>query len=171
MNITTIGKSSWTIIFLFVSIPFQLFAQDSLATVYFYRPGKPDKLLVCYDIKRGDELIGRAQPNSMFTYRVKSGQQIFKATTETESSFRLTVESGKTYFVECGVSVGMAVGRPTFRLAPSAEAKNEIAKIENAKRQGLYSKIVLANIKSQKVLILEEGMRIAYRQKRNYKHN
>jgi len=167
MNITfkltsAFGKSLWMVLFLFLSIPFQLRAQDSLATVYFYRPSKLDGSLVGFEIKQRDEVIGRAKPNSVFTYRTKPGEQIFKATTETESSFRLTVDVGKTYFVECGIAVGVAVGRPTFRLASSAEAKNEIAKIENTKRQGLYSKIILTNIKTQKVLLLEEGMRIAY---------
>jgi hypothetical protein len=135
MNVTfklSVGKSLWIFLFFFVSISSHLHAQDSLATIYFYRPDKTAESRAGYDIKLGDALIGRAKPKSVFTYHSESGVKIFKATTESESSFRLTVEAGKTYFVECGIAVGVTVGRPTFRLASGAEAKMEIARIDNS---------------------------------------
>jgi hypothetical protein len=137
MNVTfklnsALGKLLRITLFFFLLIPFQLSAQDSLATVNFYRPSKMDGPFVSYDIKLGDVWIGKARPNSVITYRTKPGDQTFKASTSGESSFRLIAEAGKTYFVECGIGTGAAAGKPTFRLASSAQAQKEIEKIVNS---------------------------------------
>ena len=129
---SAVSKSLWIFLF-FVSIPFHLKAQDSLATVYFYRHGKFTGSIQSYDIKNGDAVIGRIKSNSVLTYRTKPGARFFTATTESESSIRLNVEAGRTYFVECGMEGGgVETGRPTFRQTSKSEAKKEIAKIDIA---------------------------------------
>ena len=114
----------------FLYIPFQLQGQDSLATVHFYRAGKFAGSFIGYDVKHNDKVIGRIKSGTVVTYRCQPGLQTFTANTESESSFRLAVEAGKTYFVECSLAAGIVVGRPTFRQVFSAEAKKEIGKID-----------------------------------------
>jgi hypothetical protein len=128
---SALSKSLWIFIFFFVSIPFHLQAQDSLATIYFYKQGK--LTVAGYDIKNGDAVIGRIKSNSVVIYRTKPGVRFFTATTESESSIRLNIEAGRTYFVECGVEGGGVVAtRPTFKEKLKTEAKKEIAKIDAA---------------------------------------
>jgi hypothetical protein len=129
LKLSAVSKSLWIFLFFFISIPFHLQAQDSLATIYFYKQGK--LAIAGYDIKNGDAVIGRIKSNSVAIYRAKPGARFFTAATEGESSIRLTLEAGKTYFVECGVKGGGVVtSRPTFRQMPNAEAKKQIAKID-----------------------------------------
>jgi len=146
------------------SIPSQLRAQDPLATIKFYRPVKTIGQYESYEIKLGDAMVGRAKSNSVIIFRTEPGDKIFKATTTGESSFRLIAEAGKTYFVECGIGEGVAAGKPTFRLSSATQAEKEIAVINNTREQDLYSqtRIKLTKTKSNKVLILERGMRVAY---------
>jgi hypothetical protein len=128
-----VATKSLLIFFLFLlALSFHLQAQDSLATVYFYRAGKFAGSFVGYDLKHGENVIGRIKSNSVVTYKSKPGDQVFRATTESESSIRLILEAGKTYFVECGISAGALVGRPTFRQAPNAEARRQINTIDAA---------------------------------------
>jgi len=138
MNVTfkvtsVVSKSLWIFLFFFISIPFHLQAQDSLATVYFYRHGKFTGSIAGYDMKNGDAVIGRIKSNSVVIYRAKPGARFFTATTEGESSIRLSLEASRTYFVECGMEGGgVATARPTFKQTSKAEAKKQIAKIDIA---------------------------------------
>gem|GEM_PF-2158284 len=117
-------------ILLFVSFAIHLQAQDSLATIYFYKQGKFPGSVQGYDIKNGDAVLGRIKSNSVVTYSAKPGVRFFTAALESESSIRLNVEAGRTYFVECGTEGGGVVAtRPTFRQVPKAEARKELAKI------------------------------------------
>ncbi|HEV8512843.1 MAG TPA: hypothetical protein VGQ59_06185 [Cyclobacteriaceae bacterium] len=121
------------LILVFVSLSVQLQAQDSLATIYFYKHSKFSGSVQGYDIKNGDAVIGKIHSNSVLTYRAKPGNRFFTATIEGESSFRLTLEAGRTYFVECGTEGGgVAISRPTFQQISRANAKKEIAKIDIA---------------------------------------
>jgi hypothetical protein len=110
----------------------QLKAQDSLATVYFYRVGKFAGSFIGYDVKHSDKVIGRIKSGTVVTYRCPPGLQTFSATTEGESSIRLNIQAGQTYFVECSLAAGVVVGRPTFRQVFSAEARKEIGEIDAA---------------------------------------
>ena len=105
----------------------QLQAQDSLATVYFYRASKFAGSFIGYDVKHEDNIIGRVKSGSIVTYRSKAGTQLFSAKTESESSIKLTLSAGEVYFIECSLAVGVLVGRPTFRQASNLQAKNDIA--------------------------------------------
>jgi hypothetical protein len=127
----SIAIKSLKIFFLFLLVlPLHLQAQDSLATIYFYRVGKFAGSLVGYDIRQGDQVIGRIKSNSMVAFHGKAGEYTFSAKTESESSIRLILEAGKTYYVECGIAVGVVIGKPTFRQVGTAEAKKEIAAID-----------------------------------------
>ncbi len=107
-----------------------ILAQDSLATVYFYRGGKFAGSFVGYDLRHNGQVIGRVKTNAVITYRCPAGLQIFSGTTEGESSIKFETKAGEFYFVECGIAVGVVVGRPSFRLASPDQAKKEIGKID-----------------------------------------
>jgi len=120
-----------TLLFLFSVCSTALLAQDSLATVYFYREGKFAGSFVGYDVMHNGTTIGRIKSNSVFTYQSKGGLQTFMATTEGASSMKIELAPGNTYFIECGLGVGVMVGRPTFRQATNTEARKKIEKINS----------------------------------------
>jgi hypothetical protein len=126
--VSSVGKSLGAFLFLCY---FQGEAQDSLATVTFYRGAKASEPRVSYDIKLNDAVVGRVKRNSVVTLRAKPGENIFKATTTAESWFRVIAKAGQTYYVECGLGAGTAAGKPTFRLASREEAEKEIARINS----------------------------------------
>jgi hypothetical protein len=120
------------IIGVFLSATSLLQAQDSLATVYFYRSYKnagPAKRYD-YDLKHDKKVIGRIKPGMVVTYRSQPGSQIFSGFTESESSIKLIVAAGGKYFVECGLAIGVQVDRPSFRIASELEAVKAIQKID-----------------------------------------
>jgi len=121
-----------TLLFLFSVCSTGLHAQDSLATIYFYREGKFAGSLIGYDVMHNGNTIGRIKSNSVFTYQSKGGLQTFMATTEGASSMKLELKGGNTYFIECGLEIGVMVGRPTFRQATNTEARKKIEKINSA---------------------------------------
>lgn len=110
----------------------QSLAQDSPATVYFFRQGKFGGSFIGYDVKHQGNVIGRIKSNSVFSYQSPAGLQTFSATTESESSIKIELQPGQTYFIECGIALGVAVGRPVFRQTTSIEAKRKIEKINSA---------------------------------------
>ena len=68
-------------------------------------------------------------PGQVLMYYAKPGDHQFIAKMESKSTALLTVEVGKSYFVECGVSVGIIVGNPTMRQVTSQRGVPAIAKI------------------------------------------
>ena len=103
--------------------------QDSLATIYFYRESKLAGSLVSYIVYHDTTRIGRLTPGNILNYRCNPGLQTFRAKTESESSVTIEVKPGGTYYIECGLSVGAFVGRPTFRQVFAAEAREAFRKI------------------------------------------
>lgn len=110
--------------------PIDMLAQDIPATVYFYRPGRLGGAIVGYNLRQDGEVVGRIKDYSVLVLHPSPGAHLYKAETEDESSIRLTIEPGKSYFVECGISTGIIVGRPVFRIVSKAEAKRQIAAID-----------------------------------------
>ncbi|MFM7857422.1 MAG: hypothetical protein ACKO96_37255 [Flammeovirgaceae bacterium] len=124
-------KSSFATLLLTVIFAQCLLAQDSTATVYFFREGKFAGSFIGYDVKHQGNVIGRIKSNSVFSYQSPAGLQTFSATTESESSIKIQLLPGQTYFIECGIAIGLAVGRPVFRQTSGAEAKRKIEAINS----------------------------------------
>lgn len=114
------------------SIALRSSTQDLLATIYFYRKGKIMGAFVGYDIVCNETTIGRIKAKSVVVYRCKSGKQTFSAMTESEKSITLDVVAGYSYFVECGLTMGVAVGRPSFHQVTVFTARNAIEKIDKS---------------------------------------
>jgi hypothetical protein len=104
-------------------------AQDSLATIVFFRQGrligtKP------YQVLHQEKVIGLISPDTYFLFPCKPGPVTFKAITVSEATFKMQVEAGKTYFVECGVGRGLMDGIATFRQVTAVEAQLKLSKFD-----------------------------------------
>ncbi|WP_264564571.1 DUF2846 domain-containing protein [Flavobacterium sp. N3904] len=88
------------------------------ALIYFYRPSLGVGSLLGYQIKNtNDSIIGRVRNGEKFVYKTKKfGNQNFYGTLETKEGVTINVEKGKEYFVRCGVTMGVAIGRPEINI-------------------------------------------------------
>ena len=121
IKIVTIG--------LLLSLATTSVAQDSLATIVFFRQGrligtKP------YQVLHQEKVIGLISPDTYFLFSCKPGPVTFKAITVSEATFKMQVEAGKTYFVECGVGRGLMDGIATFRQVTAVEAQLKLSKFD-----------------------------------------
>jgi hypothetical protein len=120
------AKYFLTISVLFCSI---LAHAQEYATVYFYRSASIKGAAINYNIYDDTVLIGKMTPGQVLMYYAKPGDRQFIAKMESQSTALITLEAGKSYFVECGVSVGVVVGNPTMRQVTAHRGIPAIAKI------------------------------------------
>lgn len=132
----------------------RLLAQDSLATVYFYRASKFAGSFVGYNLKHNDKVIGRVKSGSLLTYRCPPGLQVFSATTESEASIKIDIVAGETYYIECGIAVGLLVGRPSFRQASALLAKADIEKLDKVVAASLPATALSGNASADTIRAL-----------------
>ncbi|WP_415909814.1 DUF2846 domain-containing protein [Oleiharenicola sp. Vm1] len=102
--------------------------------VYFYREKKFMGAAISYDIteRPSNKVIGAIANGTYFFYDADPGSHTFVASTEADSSRTIQVEAGKTYYVECGVEMGVLAGRPALKIASDAEAKSVLPALQYA---------------------------------------
>lgn len=106
-----------------------LSAQDSLATIKFFRRDKLAGSAISYKVYTDTIFVFSAAPGSVYTYRCASGTRKFWAQTESKNFIFVDVKAGETYYVECKLGVGAMAGTPAFRQVSSAEAIPVIRKL------------------------------------------
>jgi hypothetical protein len=121
------SRNSFIYLFFFFS-SFAAAAQE-YGTVYFYRSGSLAGAGVNYAIYDDTMKIGKMEAGRVLMYYAKPGSRKFVAKMESQATTLIEVEAGKSYFVECGISVGVLVGNPTMRQVTSQRAVPAIARI------------------------------------------
>ncbi|MFI5335336.1 MAG: DUF2846 domain-containing protein [Opitutales bacterium] len=102
--------------------------------VYFYRESKFVGGAVSYNIreKGNEQIIGAIANGTYFFHFADPGAHIYVASTEADASRSIQVEAGKTYYLECGVEMGIFAGRPSMKIANEAEAKSVLPTLHYA---------------------------------------
>jgi hypothetical protein len=92
------------------------------ALLYVYRPRNYVGSLISYDLNISNALVkeskvGRVNNNSKFVVKLyQEGKiQIF-AQTESKRAVNIDVKYGKKYYLKCGLTMGILVGRPELNL-------------------------------------------------------
>lgn len=116
---------------IFLLIAFISSAQE-YSTVYFYRSDSFVGSAVTYTIYDDTIKVGKMEPGRVLMYYAKPGNRVFTAKMENTSTAIILAEAGKSYFVECGVTMGAIVGNPTLRQTAPQRAISLIAKINPA---------------------------------------
>lgn len=114
------------------------------ANLYIFRAGSVGQALK-KDIWLNGECIGASANNVFFFEEIIAEGAEHKISTESEFSpnhLLLNAESGKNYFVEQYIKMGVFVGGANLRLVDEAKAKQKIAKLKLA-RQGSCSRPTL----------------------------
>jgi hypothetical protein len=106
-------------------------ASKEQATVIIYRSNFPSGWAVVYDIYADEKYLTKIKNNTYFEVKLDPGYVVFNAMTEQPKvTLPMTLESGKTYYIRCGVSTGMWVGRPSLQLIPDSQGFKETAKMK-----------------------------------------
>ncbi len=103
--------------------------------LYIYRSGSFGGALK-KNILVDDKCIGESAPNIFFYEETKGGEE-HKISTESEFSpndLKVKTESGKNYFVQQSMKMGVFVGGAKLELVDEKEGKKEVAKLKMAKK-------------------------------------
>ena len=102
------------------------------AIVYFYRPKNFTGSMIGYKVRMDEEdVIGRVRNGEKFEYKITDfGKHEFWAKTESKTSVIIDVKKGEEYFIECGLSMGIAVGKPKMSLVENAIGISKYESIE-----------------------------------------
>lgn len=95
------------------------------AILNVYRYSGPGAL-VGYDLYLGDSVICRVKNNFKTTIHIKKdGLNTLLARTEAKSEVPIDIKMGKTYYLRCGITMGVFVGHPKLELIDSKTGKAE----------------------------------------------
>jgi len=92
------------------------------AVLYVYRPRNYVGSIISYDLKLTnsfitDYVIGKVKNNSKFEVKLfQEGKTEIYAKTESKRSVFIDVKFGQKYYLKCGISMGVMVGRPELNL-------------------------------------------------------
>lgn len=101
---------------------------DSLidhAVLYVYRTGGPGAL-VSYNLSMGDSVICRVTNKFRQKIEIRNeGTYELWAKTESKASVPIEFKKGRTYYLRCGIGMGVLVGRPTLDLVDRRSGQAE----------------------------------------------
>ncbi len=102
--------------------------------VYFYRESRFVGMAISYNVreKGNQQVIGAIANGTYFFHFAEPGTHTYVASTESDTEQVIQVEAGKTYYVDCGVKMGVLAGRPNLRLANDFEAKKVLPSLQYA---------------------------------------
>jgi hypothetical protein len=95
---------------------------SNYAMLYVYRPKNYVGSFISYDLKLTnsaytDLVLGEVKNNSKFAVKLmQEGKTEIWAKTEVKNSVNIDVKYGEKYYIKCGVTMGVVVGRPDLNL-------------------------------------------------------
>ena len=95
------------------------------AVIYFYRqPGSAP--LVVYDVYIGEVKVFESRSRNYAEVKVyDEGEITIWAKTESKEEIPLTVKNGGEYYVRCGTSIGVFIGRPKLEKISNMSGRKE----------------------------------------------
>jgi len=87
------------------------------ATIFIYRPRNFTGAAISYNIRLNDSVICRIKNNTKYEIKVyKEGPAEISAETEQKRKVNINVKFGEQYYLKCGITMGVMVGRPEINL-------------------------------------------------------
>lgn len=103
------------------------------ALLHVYRFSGPGAL-VNYDLYLGDSIICRVSNNFKKTIKIrKDGLNTIWAKTEAKVEIPINIKFGKEYYIRCGITMGIVVGRPSIELVDNQIGRMELQSIKQKK--------------------------------------
>ncbi|MFW5820127.1 MAG: hypothetical protein ACOCWA_02465, partial [Bacteroidota bacterium] len=93
--------------------------------------------------------ICRVKSNSREKIRIyKDGLNTLWASTESKTEIPVDVETGKEYYIRCGINMGIMVGRPSIEMVSKSIGKGEYHSIKSESS----SKVIILTKEEQKIV-------------------
>jgi uncharacterized membrane protein len=109
-----------------------------MGQIVFFRPGNFIGGAIACTVRENGQMIGNLSNGKYFIVPFAPGKHVFTTKTEATDTLNMEVESGETYYVRCGIGMGLVAGRPN--LAPSDKAtfdeKSAKMKVKDAAQLG-----------------------------------
>lgn len=102
-----------------------VYSHPDYAVIYFYRePGSAP--LVVYDVHIGDVKVFESRSKNYAEVKVyDEGEISIWAKTESKDELPLTVKNGCEYYVRCGTTIGVFIGRPKLEKISNMSGRKE----------------------------------------------
>ncbi len=94
--------------------------------IYFLRSASMVGAAVQPDIRLNNQVVGESKPGGFFFVDRPAGKYVAAASTETEKTLSLALDSGETKYVRSSPSFGLMVGRVVLELETPEKAKAEL---------------------------------------------
>lgn len=107
------------------------------ALLYVYRPKNMMGFAISYDLKVSndtfkDMAVGRVKNKSKFVVKLyQEGMTEILARTESKSSVKINVKFGAKYYLKCGITTGLFVGRPELSLVYPEQGELDYTNMES----------------------------------------
>jgi len=86
---------------------------------------------VSFDLHLGDTVICRVSNRWKKTIKIrKDGLNTLWAKTEVKEELPINIKFGKEYYIRCGITMGLLVGRPSIELVDNQSGKTEFQSIK-----------------------------------------
>ena len=108
-------------------------ANADYALLHVYRFSGPGAL-INYDLYLGDSVICRVSNNFKKTIKIrKDGMNTIWAKTEAKDEIPINIKFGNEYYIRCGITVGIMIGRPKIELVDNQIGRMEFQSIKQKK--------------------------------------
>jgi hypothetical protein len=105
------------------------------ALLHFYRPGSMMGMAISYDLYLENDVVFRVKNKSKTTLKITSeGLKTLWAKTESKTELPVDIKLGQEYYIQCGLGMGVLVGRPRLEIVDNKTGKGEFAKIPASKK-------------------------------------
>jgi hypothetical protein len=98
--------------------------------VVFFRPGSMMGMALGCNVRENGKLIGGLGNGKYFIETFAPGKHTFTTHSEATDTLNMEIETGETYYVKCGIGIGIVAGRPNIAPTDKATFDNKSAKLK-----------------------------------------
>lgn len=98
--------------------------------VVFFRPGSMMGMALGCHVREDGKLVGNLANGKYYVQSFAPGKHVFTTSSEATDTLNMEVESGETYYVRCGIGMGMVAGRPNIAPVEKAIFDEKSAKLK-----------------------------------------
>lgn len=98
--------------------------------VVFFRPGSMMGMALGCHVREDGRLVGNLANGKYYVQSFAPGKHVFTASSEATDTLNLEVEPGETYYVRCGIGMGVVAGRPNIAPVEKAVFDEKSAKLK-----------------------------------------
>lgn len=98
--------------------------------IVFFRPGSMMGMALGCHVREDGRLVGNLANGKYYIQSFAPGKHTFTTASEATDTLNMEVESGETYYVKCGIGMGVVAGRPNIAPVEKAVFDEKSAKLK-----------------------------------------